>query len=83
MKNLNPHQEDMKIFFRYIMIYSFVALLTTNYDGKTRQEILNSLFLREISGLIIGVFGSVGTLIGKAWYFHLRKKFTKNEKHDA
>ena len=79
MKNRNPHQQELRLFFTFWMVYSFVALVTTNYEGKTNLEIINNLFLRQMSGLIIGLLTSVGTLLGKALFYYLRNKKSKNE----
>lgn len=83
MKDEQSHKQEIRLFFLYIIISSTIAIANTTFEGKTRIEVLNDLFLRYMSGLIIGIFSSLGILIGRALFYYLQKKFKKDAKHDG
>jgi hypothetical protein len=68
---------SLKVFFSTFTAYVLIAIGTTNFDGKTEQDVFEDIYLRILSVSITGLFAGVFVMVGQDLYIYLKEKFKK------
>ena len=70
-------KSSLKVFFSTFIAYVLIVIWTTNFYGKTDQEILKEIYLRMFSVSITGLFAGVFVMLGQDLYIYVKEKFKK------
>lgn len=67
-------KEQIQDFFVYVAFWALTATWTVHFEGKSKTQILDDVFLRMMYGLISGIAIGAGNLLGKQIFLKMKNK---------